>query len=354
MTASASTIAAELLRRAADRLRADWPDEALACEMAAHRAGRQGAGRPSRAGIDWDAELIRAQADAESDAALAARLGMSREAVRRAARNRGVRLVGGVRDQNRRARGIDWPAELARAQAAGETRADIARRLGVTAPSVGYALRVHRVPLPDGRARGRGIHWAALVAEAVQRGECAADLARRAGVSGTCARKALSKQGVRLPHGRDVRRVDWPGELVRAVAAGETQKMLAARLGVTTAWVSKMSVVHGVKLRNGNLGKKRPMPAGRRRDAAAEPQALAPVPAPVPAPVLPPLALLPAAPAPSVPSWAGPAWRAYAKAVEAGVWPAMIAAPKSEAEARLGLEAAVLAMRGRLDRRFAA
>jgi len=141
-----------------------------------------------------------------------------------------------ARRQRRGKRGINWDAELKRAREEGLNRKQLADRVGVAPPSVGYALRSRGERLPDGRARG--IDWDRRLGEAARAGLTASELARSIGVTPASVYAAARHRGVALKKER-MSSVDWAAEHASAVAAQETQAQVARRLGTTRQNVSE-------------------------------------------------------------------------------------------------------------------
>jgi len=151
-------------------------------------------------------------------------------------------------------RGIDWDAELARAVRDGETASEVARRLGVSPPVVYEARRARGVTLPMGCKARRNIDWDAEAARALGAGETEAEMSRRLDVSRRAVSKALRRRGLRLARGATaVRGIDWDAELARAVRDGETQAELARRLGASETATAKARRRRGVTLATGEV-----------------------------------------------------------------------------------------------------
>ncbi|WP_337186563.1 MucR family transcriptional regulator [Phenylobacterium sp.] len=192
---------------------------------------------PATGSVDWASELSRASAAGETRGDVAARLGVTWAQVRHAADRLGVELG----RASTASRGIDWDAELAAALAAGDSVGDLVARLGVKDASVRDACRHRGIRL---KRAGKGIDWDNELNHAREEGETSADLIARLGVAGATLRGAERRRGVhvrRLRRKRDAdttaRGIDWDVELARATADDESQVDVALRLGVDRASV---------------------------------------------------------------------------------------------------------------------
>ena len=96
---------------------------------------------------------------------------------------------------------IDWALTLAEALNRGETARQLASRLGVAYSSVYRAARVHRLRLHRNPSAPQGIPWDAEFRIALRTGETASEMARRL----RCAQKsvwhAARRRGVKLALG---------------------------------------------------------------------------------------------------------------------------------------------------------
>lgn len=202
--------------------------------------------------IDWAAEIAAADARGDSRKALAEQLGVSPETLSRHATRIGCRAVIG-----RRAVGgpsdIDWKSEIAAADARGESRKALAERLGVAAGIVS------RKAIELGAARNapyRRFDWPQIFRDAPTL--TAAAIGRSIGADSKTVLRAANRHGVALTESVHAIRtreakaarpsIDWSDALAEARAAGDSPVDLARKLGVKPCNVYRAERLHGVRL----------------------------------------------------------------------------------------------------------
>lgn len=160
---------------------------------------------------------------------------------------------------------VNWRRLFEQAQKRGWPISEIARRAGVTTPTVRrYAKHLSLTVSPGSPVR-RSIDWGAELDRALAAGETTEQLAGRLRVSRSAVDQAKRRLGVRLPHATGAEPVcaDWAAMLEQAVVRGERQADLARRLGVRRQTVAAAALRLGIQLPRRETSPKRPSSASR-------------------------------------------------------------------------------------------
>lgn len=125
--------------------------------------------------------------------------------------------------------GIDWKAELSHAVEHGETMPKMAARLGIKRGTVWRAAKRNGITLPHDRAGARrDIDWNTELRVALDRGETGEECAHRLGVSPKTPYKAAARLGIKF-RPRDSRRAVRPAIRRSGTAELAKQKPSAPR-----------------------------------------------------------------------------------------------------------------------------
>ena len=154
----------------------------------------------------------------------------------------------------------EWRALLSEAVKKGWSISELFHRTGASVVTIRRQSYAHGIALPRASSASKGIDWAAELKRAQRQGLTLAELAARLRVSPTAVLGAKQKLGVTLAVGKGGGPAcsDWPAAFDRALAAGETQSAMARRLGLRPQTVGQAARRLGVVLARGRPPRHKP------------------------------------------------------------------------------------------------
>ena len=154
----------------------------------------------------------------------------------------------------------EWRKLLSDAASQGWSIAELFRRTGISAVTIRKQSKAHGITLPRASCATKGIDWPAELKRAQRHGLTLTQLAAQLKLHPSSIIAAQKRLGVQLARGKGggPACADWRSALQSALAAGETQSELSRRLAVPRQTVSLAAKRLGIALADGRAPRAKP------------------------------------------------------------------------------------------------